>query len=210
MDTMQLPSDEERTMLRDSIRGILGQHWPADQALSYAEDGERLRGIWRILCEQGYAALGVDGAGGGLREAMVVMAELGRAACPAPMLDAAIINLFLSQRAEVADLRASLAEGTAFACVSFAGADPDQAVGCITGVNGRFSGKVGFVEAASCATHVAFIEGDGATMAIVPLSADVTITATRAMGADGQYVVELRDAPGLTVPLGRDCIGDML
>lgn len=210
MDTMQLPSDEERTMLRDSVRGILAQHWPADRALSYAGDGEHLRGIWRILGEQGYAALGADGEGGGLREAMVVMAELGRAACPAPMLDAAILNLFLGQRAEVADLHASLTEGNAFACVSFAGADPDPAVGRITGANGRFSGKVGFVDAASCATHFAFIEGGGATMAIVPLSANVTVTAARAMGADGQYVVELQDAPGLSVPLGRDRIGDML
>jgi alkylation response protein AidB-like acyl-CoA dehydrogenase len=210
MDTMQLPSDEERTMLRDSVRGILGQHWPADRALSYAGDGERLRGIWRLLGEQGYAALGADEAGGGLREAMVAVAELGRAACPAPMLDAAILGLFLGQRPEVADLRADLTEGTAFACVSFAGADPDPAVGRITGANGRFSGKVRFVDAASCATHFAFIEGDGATMAIVPLSANVTVTAARAMGADGQYVVELQDAPGLSVPLGRDRIGDML
>ena len=210
MDGMQLPSDEERTMLRDSVRGILGQHWPSDRALSYAGDGDLLRQSWRVLGKQGCTALGADAADGGLREVMVVMAELGRAACPVPMADAAILNLFLGQRAEAAGLLAGLHEGSAIACLSFAGADPDPAIGRITGANGRLSGKVGFVDAASCASHFAFIEGDGVAMAIVPRSKHVTITAARAMGADGQHVVELNDAPALSVPLGRDRIGDML
>jgi hypothetical protein len=33
MDGMHLASDEERTMLRDSVRGILEQHWPTDNAV---------------------------------------------------------------------------------------------------------------------------------------------------------------------------------
>jgi len=209
MDTMQLASDEERTMLRDSVRGTLSQHWPADRALAYAADTERLRGLWRILGEQGYAALGTEGTGG-LREATIVMAELGRAACPAPMLDAVILNLFLGGRAEAADLLARLQDGSAFACLSFAGTDPDPGVGRIAGTNGRFSGTVRFVDAAACATHFAFIEGDGAALAIVPVSANVIVTAARAMGTEGQSVVELRDAPGLSLPLGRERIGDML
>jgi alkylation response protein AidB-like acyl-CoA dehydrogenase len=210
MDGMQLASDEERRMLRDSVRGILNHYWPSDRALAYAADEERLRQTWRVLGEQGCTALGANAADGGLREVMVVMAELGRAACPVPLADALMLNLILGQCAEAANLLAGLHEGSAIACLSFAGADPDPAIGRITGANGRFSGKVGFVDAASCASHFAFIEGDGAAIAIVPLSKGVSVTPARAMGADGQYVVELNDAPGLLVPLEHDRIGDLL
>ncbi len=33
MDTPPLPSDEERTLLRESVRGFLQQHWPAASAV---------------------------------------------------------------------------------------------------------------------------------------------------------------------------------
>jgi alkylation response protein AidB-like acyl-CoA dehydrogenase len=205
-----LPSDEERTMLRDAVRGLLGQHWPTDKALDFAADTARLKGIWRLLGEQGYAALGVDAASGGLREILVVLSELGRAACPAPMLDAAILNLFLGAEAKGADFLAGLREGQAFACLSFAGADPDSAVGCIAGMNGRFSGTVNFVEAASCATHLAFLAEDASALVVVRLDEHVSVTPARAMGADGQYSVELQDASGLVLPLDKGRLGDML
>jgi hypothetical protein len=65
MDGTHLPSDEERSMLRDAVRGVLCQHWPADKALAFAADTARLRAIWRTLGEQGYAALGIEAANGG-------------------------------------------------------------------------------------------------------------------------------------------------
>ena len=52
--------------------------------------------IWRKLIGQGVAALGSSRDEGGLREILVVMAELGRAACPAPMWSTALANLALS------------------------------------------------------------------------------------------------------------------
>lgn len=210
MDSVQLPSNEERTMLRDSIRGTLSEHWPADKAVSFAQDPDRQKGIWKVLSQQGYTGLGTSGSGTGLREAVILMSELGRAACPAPMLDTILLNLFLGQEGQAADLLAGIQDGKAFACLSFAGADPDRAVGGITGTNGRFSGKVGFVDAASCATHFAFVAADGASVAIVPMSRHVTVTPARAMGAGGLYVVELEDAPGVSVPLRPGALGDML
>ena len=208
MDGMQLPSDEERGMLKDSVRGVLAQHWPADKALAFAADTDRLKGIWSILAEQGYVALGADATAGGLREVLVIMSELGRAACPAPMIDAALLNLLLATDARAHDFLADLREGRAFACLSFADADPDPAVGRIVGANSRFSGTVNFVEAASCATHLAFLEGSA--VVIVPMGDGTSARATRAMGADGQYSVDLHGASGLVVPVRQERVADLL
>src|SRR5581483_6120790 len=94
MDVAALPGDDVRTMLRESLHGFLGEHWTADAARS-ASPAE-VAAIWRRLAGQGVASLGCARDEGGLREIMVVMDELGRAACPAPMWSAALANLALS------------------------------------------------------------------------------------------------------------------
>src|SRR5918911_3166827 len=99
VDRSALPTDEERVMLRDSTRGYLEQHWPVDKALTLAQSVQEVKAIWRGLAEQGLAALGSEPAEGGLREIVVVMEELGRAACPAPMFGAALANLALREAA---------------------------------------------------------------------------------------------------------------
>jgi len=210
MDSVHFSGDEERTMLRDSVRGLLSEHWPVEKALPFSGDSDRQKDIWRVLSEQGYSALCSKESGTGLREALIVMSELGRAACPAPLLDAVLLNLFLGQESRAADLLSAVHEGKAFVCLSLAGSDPDRSVGGITGANGRFSGTVGFIDAASCATHLAFVVDEGASIAIVPISKDVTVTPARAMGADGQCTVELRNASGFSVPLLADQVGNML
>src|ERR1700754_1627822 len=77
-----LPTDEERTMLRDSLRGLLEQHWPAEHAASWADDSPRVRALDRLLAEQGLAGLGRELSEGASREILVVAEELGRASCP--------------------------------------------------------------------------------------------------------------------------------
>jgi alkylation response protein AidB-like acyl-CoA dehydrogenase len=210
MDSLQLSNDEERTMMRDSVRGLLGEHWPSEKAQAHAADTERQKAIWRLLGEQGLSALCSKGSGTGLREALIVMSELGRAACPSPVLDAVLLNLFLGHDKAAADLLSAVHAGKAFVCLSFAGSDPDRSVGGITSAQGRYSGTIGFVDGASCATHIAVVVDDGASVAIVPVSKDVVVTPARAMGADGQCTVELRGAAGVSVPLGADQVGDML
>jgi hypothetical protein len=95
VDVSQLPSDEIREMLRDSLRGYLAEHWNAADAATPAALPETISSIWTKLVGQGVACLGCDFGEGGLREILVVMAELGRAACPAPMWSAALTNLAL-------------------------------------------------------------------------------------------------------------------
>ena len=68
MLNVALPTDEDRELLRESLRGWLGEHWPAATATSDAADPARLRTVWRGLAQQRLGALGRDPAEGGLQE----------------------------------------------------------------------------------------------------------------------------------------------
>jgi len=207
-----LSSDHERTMLRDAIRSLLQRHWPADKAKILAVRPADLTGIWRVLAEQGYAALGADPSSGGLQDILIVMEELGRAACPAPMLDTAIINLaFAHAGAQAHSFLTNLHSGEAYACVSFGAMDPDSAIGSVTVSSGRVSGKISFAEGAQSATHFVIFDPTGSRLIVAEANSDkVTLTPTRAMGADGLFSVEFSGAAAVSLPISGVCASDML
>lgn len=188
VDLSALPTDEERQLLRDSARGYLKQHWPTDKALALAEDPKHVSAIWQGLAEQGFAALGSDPAEGSLREALVVMEELGRASCPAPMIGAFLTNIALRDRpaesSEFASLLSSLHQGKASVAFAFGIYDGDPNAGCVKLSNGTLTGAEPFVEGAQTASYF-FILVDGPALALVKKgAAGVTVTPT----------------PGLSVP----------
>ncbi|HVL59058.1 MAG TPA: acyl-CoA dehydrogenase family protein, partial [Burkholderiaceae bacterium] len=183
--------------------------------------------LWRQLAGQGLASLGSDAAEGGVRELLLVVEELGRAACPVPMIDAGIANLLLSsaraRHVEADRWLSALHRGDAYPCTSWAGADPDRSGHIVLADRGRgaaspgielrrVSGQVAFVEGASAATHLLAVIGDGAeSVAIVDLAqSGVTITPTRAMGADGLCEVSLTDAVAVVVPVAAERVRDLL
>jgi alkylation response protein AidB-like acyl-CoA dehydrogenase len=210
MDQSQLPSQEIREMLRDSLRGFLEQHWSADAAQSSSP--QAVSNIWSKLTGQGVASLGRDFSEGGLREILVVMAELGRAACPAPMWSAALTNLSLSgcQGEAAVALLEKLHDGTARVAFSFGALDPDANTGAIQLVDGRASGLLRFVEVAGSCTHlVVALESSG--VAIISLDGPgVELEATRAMGAWGLYEVRLKDAPASHIDLSPALLDERL
>jgi alkylation response protein AidB-like acyl-CoA dehydrogenase len=207
-----LSSDQERTMLRDAIRSLLQRHWPADKAKTQGTRSADLTGIWRILAEQGCAALGADPASGGLQDILVVMEELGRAACPAPMLDAAIINLALSNAdTQASSILSDLHSGKAYACVSFGSMDPDSGVGGVSVSCGTISGKINFAEGAISATHFVIFHPAGSCLVVAEAnSRNVTLTPTRAMGTDGLFSVEFSGTTMESVPVSAALARDML
>src|ERR1700739_3261557 len=113
MATTELPNDDVRTMLRDSLRGFLGVQWNPEVGANPSGAAEEIASIWTRLGGQGVATLGRDFGEGGLREILVVMTELGWASCPAPMWSAALANLALSgcQAEAAVDLLERLHEG---------------------------------------------------------------------------------------------------
>lgn len=179
VDRGSLPNEEDRAMLRDSVRG------PAARAVDLSGRPEEVARLWRGMAEQGLASLGTDPGEGGLREILVVMEELGRAACPAPMLGAAIANLALSGEtsAAVVEWRNALHRGYASVAVGFGNHDGDPNAGAVRLRDGVLNGTLAFVEGADNATHL-LVMTDGPALALVSKAPCVNVTCT----------------PGLSVP----------
>lgn len=195
-------NDDVTTMLRDSLRGFLDEHWrPRGTAASSSPD--EITAIWRKLVGQGVAALGAEGGEGGLAEILAVMAELGRAGCPAPMWSAALANQALSgsEAAAALDLLQRLQSGKAVAAFAFGALDPDPGTGAIEVAGHQATGLLRFVEAAGSATHL-LVALDQSRLALIDLgAAGVECVATRAMGAWGAYEVSLGAVPVTVIPV---------
>jgi len=205
--------DHERSMLRDSVRTLLRRHWPADKAMDLASKPAELTKIWHILTDQGLAGLGkalsTEDTSGGLEDALAVMMELGRNACPSPLRDAVLLNLVAGKIGErqlpiLDDLHA----GKAYPSLSFGAQDPDRSVGSIKLASGKASGKIHFAEGGQCATHFVIFESSGNLVVIEATNAEVK--PTRALGADGLFQVEFADAPATMIALPAGLAADLL
>jgi alkylation response protein AidB-like acyl-CoA dehydrogenase len=208
-----LPTDGDRVMLRDAVRGLLEQVWPSAAYEAGMRDSAKLAAVWQALVELGVAGLGRDPAEGGLREICIVMEELGRAASLAPMASAAIANLLLTPHAgrpEVEALLAKVLTGEAVVSHAFAGCDLGRPVGAVTVAEGRASGQVLFVEAAEFATHLLAFVPAGPGVALIALAPQTSaVEASRAMGAPGLSRVTLNQAPATVIPLTSDDVAAM-
>src|SRR5262249_22131507 len=149
--------------------------WPADQAVAASRQPDALRLIWTELARQGWLVLGGDPENRGLRYATVLLEELGRSGCPAPLLDAFLANTILSRVANrdksLETLAADLHAGRAVVSVGLGALDDDPDAGCVTvgGGNGgtTLSGTISFVEGTSIATHLLVFTGRASEVAIV-------------------------------------------
>ncbi|MEO8523480.1 MAG: acyl-CoA dehydrogenase [Caldimonas sp.] len=215
VDANELPGAEERGMLRDSLRGLLETHWPATGAVEHGRDPEAVAAIWSRLVEQGVASLGSDATEGGLRELAIVMEELGRAACPAPMLGAGLANLALGGLADAngpaAALRDRLHSGMARVCWSFGECDAGADAGAVGWRGETLSGTLRFVDAAAAATDlvVATSRGGGGVAVVTLDSSTSHVVATRALGAEEWCEITLSEASASFVALDKDTLVDL-
>jgi alkylation response protein AidB-like acyl-CoA dehydrogenase len=214
-DAAVLPTDEERRMLRESLRGFLEERWPVSGAVERAADPKQVSAIWRRLVDQGVAALGTEPSEGGLREIAIVMEELGRTACPAPMMGAYLLNLAHAPRAGSAgplrELVGKLHAGDASIAFAFGSFDPDAGADNLEVLPGSVNGSLNFVEGADSCTHLVVAIGSGPGLAIVDLAQPgVSVTTTRALGAPGLCEVQLEEVPAEFVELPRSDITDLL
>ncbi|MBR1202572.1 MULTISPECIES: acyl-CoA dehydrogenase [unclassified Bradyrhizobium] len=210
MAAIEASNDDVAGMLRDSLRGFLDEHWRPRGATASSTPDE-VSTIWRRLVGQGVAALGATSGEGGLAEILVVMAELGRAGCPAPMWSAALANLAIagSQDDVVVDLLERLHSGKAIVAFSFGALDRDPGAGSVEVTDLKATGVLRFVEAAGGATHLLVVL-DQAHLALVDLDGPgVECVATRAMGAWGLSEVRLNAAPFTRIPVGTVDLDDL-
>ncbi|HZR89321.1 MAG TPA: acyl-CoA dehydrogenase [Bradyrhizobium sp.] len=211
MDPAELPGDDIRTMLRESLRGFLGEHWSAD-CVRRGPSSQEVAAIWTKLIGQGVATLGSNRDEGGLREVAVVLAELGRAACPAPMWSAALANFALSSSTceAAVDCLSKLHAGAFRLAFSFGTLDPDAGTGAIRIRGDRADGLLRFVEAAGSCTHL-LVAIDRSVLGLVALdAAGVEIVPTRAIGAWGLHEVRFDAVPLTVIALDDEVLDDLL
>ncbi|WP_233225534.1 acyl-CoA dehydrogenase family protein [Amycolatopsis sp. CA-126428] len=124
---------EEARALRDAVRALLTRRSGPEAVRAALESPLGYDDkLWSTLCEQiGVAALAIPerygGAGAGLAEVCVVLAELGRTLTPAPMLGSAVLSaqaLLLTGNDAVCErLLPGIAAGTTLAALAWSGAD---------------------------------------------------------------------------------------
>ena len=141
-EALPLVESEDLVLVRDSARGLLQDAWPASRAVAAAKDAAALKDMWRKAALQGWTALAPSQDEMGLAASIVLMQELGRAACPLPLADAVLANAVLAQAQgeAAAQLLASVQSGEAI--VAWA-ADPHG--GRVTD-GSTLDGTVSFVE----------------------------------------------------------------
>jgi len=95
---MALVLTEEQSMLRDSARGLIGDHAPVSHLRSLRDSRDATgfsHDLWKSFAEMGFAGLLVPeefgGSGLGCVEAGVVMEEIGRTLMPSPFLSTAVL-----------------------------------------------------------------------------------------------------------------------
>lgn len=205
-------SDTDRALLRDSVRDFLGRHWPADGAVERSHNAEALLAIWRGLAGQGLASLGGDTEELGLRETLLVFEELGRAACPAPLLGAVAANLALAacRSNETRALLDDLHRGTATIALALGTFDGDPAAGQAAMRDGMLSGTIAFVESAQTATHLLVCTAAPASVAIVATGATgLTIKPTPGLAVPPLAELSFDNTPAVPVEIAGEALADI-
>jgi alkylation response protein AidB-like acyl-CoA dehydrogenase len=122
--SLDLRYGELEEELRGPVRKLLAEQSPPDRVLARCDRGDPYDPrLWRTLAvEMGLAGLAVPerfgGGGGSLREAAVVLEELGRAVAPVPYLGSAVVATAVLHAAGDAALLTELATGAATAALA--------------------------------------------------------------------------------------------
>lgn len=210
-----LPSDEDRALLRDSVRRALEQTWPNASAVTWAGDPDKVTHQWHALAQQGLSTLGFAREEGGLREALIAMEELGRAACPAPLIGALLANLVLKRHVDesaVASLLARLHGGEAALTLAFGALDGDAQAGAVVFSEGKINGRLALVEDTAVATDLLVVAqaSHGPVLALVPRqSAGLAITSTPGLAVPALAEVSFTATPATPLNVSAEELDDL-
>lgn len=181
----------DMALLRDAARRLLARRWPADKAVALAEDATELRRFWHEAAGQGWTSFGLAPGEEELALAVVLMDELGRAACPIPLADALLIRDILSadkisagKTGDRSSLVQGIDDGSIIPSWIFgpAGGEEGGAEFRVDDSDGgglTLHGHAAYLENASLASHFVVLTGRPGEVAIVSAgAAGLTITRT--------------------------------
>jgi alkylation response protein AidB-like acyl-CoA dehydrogenase len=191
----------EAELVRDSVRGLLSRYWPAAQAADAAGDPAAVRACYRTLVDQGFGEFGRGGDDGGAAEAAIVAAELGRAHCPAPLLDRYLLN-FAAGGPGGERLDALLGGATA-ALVAATGDGGFRVAG------GRAHGHLELVEQAAACDAVVVLAPAGEVAVVRAGQPGVIVSPVTALSLPGFARLEFAGAAAGVVRLAPSVSGDL-
>lgn len=210
---VELPGDEEREMLRESINGFLETNWPVSSAVERTAQVDSVSDIWQGMVGQGLGSLGLHPEEGGLREVAIVMSALGRAACPAPMISAALLNLAARMAPEIAreyeDVLLAASSGHVSTSFSFGAYDGDANAGHVSLRDGKVFGTLDFVEDPAGCTHYVVI-ADGPKLCMIESGLDaIRVDQKRGYSQPGLVQVDFDGATARSLPLTDELVADL-
>jgi len=155
-----LPSDEERDLLRSTVRRLLEASCSLESmetATERAGQATFARELNLSFVELGLNQLGTDPSEGGLQEALIVAEEIGRCGAPVPVCGAILANCLWSEHdGDTAHLLKEIHRGSSIAAFHFSHFDRDTNAGTVT-LNGEtVTGRLRHVEDAQAASHIIF------------------------------------------------------
>ncbi|HZC10216.1 MAG TPA: acyl-CoA dehydrogenase [Mycobacterium sp.] len=220
IDTMyeSAPGAQERAALRESARSLLRREWSGRGSATAVPAGpEAVPAIYRTLAEHGFTefggpASGTTEEGSGVQEICVLMEELGRASCPAPILPISLLNRVafsgVDGSPEVRRLTAAIQRGEQTLAWSF-GAHDDSVSRRLELAEGKLSGSVDHVECGAEATWTAVVLDDRIAL-VATAGPAVVVEATRLFDRPGSARMCFDGAAALTLPLHDGGVGDLL
>jgi alkylation response protein AidB-like acyl-CoA dehydrogenase len=203
-------SDAERSLLRSSVRDFLSNIWPADKAVENSGSAQAIAKLWPAMARQGLSSLGSNAAGVGLREVILVFEELGRAACPAPLLGAVAANLALATQSSntARALLEDLHQGDATIALALGAFDGDPAAGCVEMRGDTLSGRVSFVEGAQTATHILIFADAGAAV-VASDTPGLKMRATPGLAVPSFSEIEFENTPAAWLDMPPEALADI-
>lgn len=203
-------SELERTMLVDAARRMLESAWPAERAMELAVEPAALKRISSELSNLGLHSLGATD-GPGLGEALLVFEQLGRAACPAPLVGAFVANRLLDVQENKAgqEFLAAMQDGKATPAVALGRFDGDRFAGAARFASGRLSASLKFVEDIGASSHVLVFSGDPCGIAVTALdAAGVEAFADPGLGVPPLSAVRIDCEPLVWLPCDEAALAD--
>lgn len=198
-------------LLREAVRGFLERHRPATGAVPQPAEVGRL---WRQAAELGWTCLGRPGSQAGIRAAVVVVEETGRAACPLPVLGS-VCALAAAATAppEVAALvaeRLTAGEAVAVALGEAGGETGGGAVQLRDTASGlALEGRIRYVEGLPPASLVLLAASPGPIFALVDAGA-VGITPTPGLAVPALADVEVATTPTAVWEVSGEVLADVV
>ena len=206
--------DDTLVLFRDSVRGLLERRWPPARALELSADPAAVARMWDEAVAQGWVDAG-DAAGpepggaGGTLALLVVIEELGAAACPLPLVDSAL----LVAPARAAGPPGLLADHRALAAGrGEGGGDRNGGRVEVRDDGGRttVSGRLRYVEGLPQARRLLLAAHPGPQLAVVDLDAGgVVVTPTPGLAVPPLAEVGLDAAPAVAWEVGDGLIAEM-